>query len=603
MLEKLILRHGRRTRWLVFERPRAVLSTHRPDEVPDILAEVQQTVDRHGLFAAGYLGYEAAPAFDPALTVRQGHRLPVACFGIFAEPASLDVLPYPVPGRHAAAEWILQTDRARYVERIAAIKRRIECGDCYQVNYTIRQQAQGAVDPWRLFLAAATDTPHAAYVECGDHAIVSASPELFFSLSNSKIVCRPMKGTARRGMTAIEDQAARQALAGSAKDRAENVMIADLVRNDVGKIAAAGSVRADSLFDIEKYPTVWQMTSTVTATTRAKLPEIMAAMFPSASVTGAPKASSMAIIGQLEDSPREIYTGSIGFLGPGRRAHFNVAIRTAWMDRRSGLCTYGTGGGIVWDSDPDAEFEECRIKTKVLRSAAGDSRFRLLETMLWTTEDGYFLLDQHLDRMQESAGYFDYRLDRDRIRECLDGLASKLSGARYRVRLMVERDGSVLLERARLPSPAGTAAQRLRLAAAPIDASDPFLYHKTTRRDVYEQALRAVPDCDDVLLYNADGFVTETTVANVLVELDGTWYTPPVSCGLLAGIGRQRLLLQQAVQERRIHVDDLESKTNVALVNSVRGRYSATLTAVPSASPRVSSRPPGPDRQREMPLP
>ena len=577
MLRKLVLRDPRNARWLVFEHPVAELSAYRSADVRDVLEELRRGVDRRGLFAAGFLGYEAAPAFDAALTVNPTHRLPVACFGLFTEPRAVEE-PGPAPaGYRPAGNWSLQTGRAAYRDRIATIKREIALGNCYQVNYTIRQQAELSADPWNLFLAVAPDMPYAAYLDCDDHAIVSASPELFFSLSGTEVRCRPMKGTARRGMTSRDDREARRTLYTSAKDRAENVMIADMVRNDVGRIAAAGSVRADSLYDIEKYPTVWQMTSTVTARTEAPVPEIIAALFPCASVTGAPKAASMAIIADLEDSPREIYTGAIGYFAPTREAQFSVAIRTAWVDKRSGVATYGIGGGIVWDSDPDDEFDECAAKARILGTAAGERDFRLLETMRWTGEDGYFLLDRHLDRLLESAEYFDFRCDRGSVLRSLEELAARLDGGRYRVRLTVCRDGTVDVDHTALFGDGPGAPRRVRLAANPIDADDVFLYHKTTRRGFYERAVRAMPDCDDVLLYNVDGFVTETTIANILVELNGTWCTPPVSCGLLAGTYRQWLLETEAVEERRIHVEELGQSTGLLLVNSVRGKVSAIL--------------------------
>ena len=343
-----------------------------------------------------------------------------------------------------------------------------------------------------------------------------------------------MKGTARRGMTAGVDAAARETLANSAKNRAENVMITDMLRSDLGKVAANGSVRATRLLDVEKYPTVWQMTSTVEATTRATLTGIMRALFPCASITGAPKAATMNLIAELEDSSRGIYTGAIGFYGPGRRAQFNVAIRTLLIDATTNTATYGTGGGIVWDSVAADEYDECRAKTEVLRTRSGDDDFSLLETILWTREDGYFLLDEHFDRLQSSADYFGYRCEME------DPI-------------------------------------RVRLAKRPVDASNRFLFHKTTRRDVYEEALAEADDCEDVILYNADGFVTESCISNIVMDPHGQRITPPICCGLLGGTYRAYLLERGELKEEKIPIADLAPGQLITLVNSVRGEYPAVL--------------------------
>jgi para-aminobenzoate synthetase / 4-amino-4-deoxychorismate lyase len=573
MIRKIVLRNTLSHSWLVFEGPREVLHAQSPGEVPGLLEEIQRGVDEDDLFAAGYLCYEAAPAFDAALATRPCGHLPVACFGLFAEPTELGELPISQASSPKDTDWQLTTSRPSYLERIARIKDQIELGNCYQVNYTIRQEAHDVADPWNLFLSVAVDAPYAAYIDCDDHAIVSASPELFFSLAGADLTCRPMKGTAARGKTVLDDNAAAQALHESTKNRAENIMITDMIRNDMGRIATPGTVQVASLFDIEKYASVWQMTSTVTATTDAELPEILRALFPCASVTGAPKSSSMAKIVDLEDSPREVYTGAIGYFAPSRRAQFSVAIRTAWVDKRTDVGTYGIGSGIVWDSDPDDEFEECLEKAKVLSMSVDDRDFQLLETMLWTASDGYFLITQHLDRLEDSAEYFDFSFDPTRIMQQLSDLAAQFDGPRYRIRLLLNRCGNIGLESTPEPEIEQGSPQRIRLAAEPINVDDPFLYHKTTRRHAYERARQLMPDCDDVLLWNPNGFITETTIANVIVQLDGDLFTPPVTCGLLGGTYRDWLLQNKQIKERTIHIDELRESSQITLANSVRGRY------------------------------
>ncbi|MFQ6006409.1 MAG: chorismate-binding protein, partial [Woeseia sp.] len=427
----------------------------------------------------------------------------------------------------------------------------------------------------------AADAPYAAYIECDDHAIVSASPELFFRLNGEHLISKPMKGTARRGLASADDLEARRRLYESQKNRAENVMITDMVRNDMGRIAAPGSVQVPRLFETEKYPTVWQMTSTVSVQTKAPVAGVFRALFPCASVTGAPKVSSMAIIAGLEDTPREVYTGAIGFMAPDRQARFNVAIRTAIVDRHTGEAVYGVGGGIVWDSDPDEEYQECLAKARILSTPDCGQAFELLETMLWTPDDGYFLLDKHLNRMRASAGYFDFEFDRAEIEKELAGIAERLPRERHRIRLLLQRDGRIHSVEAPLVDADSDRPRRLVPAREPIDSSDPFLYHKTTRREVYEQALRSAGDADDVLLWNEDGYITETGIANVIVRLDGELVTPPVECGLLAGTYRALLLERGELRERKVHLSELSGSTDLTLVNSLRGEYPARLSGPP----------------------
>jgi para-aminobenzoate synthetase / 4-amino-4-deoxychorismate lyase len=423
----------------------------------------------------------------------------------------------------------------------------------------------------------AMDAPYAAWIDCTDYVIVSASPELFFELSGDRICCRPMKGTAPRGMTPEADYRNRRMLSESTKDRAENVMIADMVRSDIGRVALPGTVRAEALFDIEKYRTVWQMTSTVTALTICSVTEIFRALFPSASVTGAPKVSSMKIIAALEDSARQIYTGAIGFMAPDRQARFNVAIRTALIEKKTGKGIYGVGGGIVWDSDPDDEFQECLNKARVLGMAVPEKEFRLLETMLWTPEGGFFLLAEHLDRLAGSADYFDFRFVRAQAEEHLTALAESLAPCKHRVRMLLLRTGEIHTEVQPLSADDAPCELRLALAKGPVDTQNPFLYHKTTQRDVYEKALAAAGKCDDVLLWNKSGNITESTIGNVVVRLNGQLFTPPVDCGLLAGTFRGKLLVDGVVRERKIAIAELNDAEAVYLVNSVRGWITCRL--------------------------
>jgi para-aminobenzoate synthetase / 4-amino-4-deoxychorismate lyase len=319
------------------------------------------------------------------------------------------------------------------------------------------------------------------------------------------------------------------------------------------------------------------MTSTVTARTVVAVADIFRALFPSASVTGAPKVSSMKVINFLESSQREVYTGAIGYLAPNRRAQFNVAIRTAVVNKTSGESVYGVGSGIVSDSDPEEEHEECLVKSEVLSSASGDRNFSLLETMLFVPEEGLFLLDYHINRLAGSAAYFGFSFDEAHIRETLDSLLSERENDHCRIRLVLHRDGRVSLQHGPLLGNVHGGPQLVRLAREPVSEGNRFLYHKTTRRVVYDNAMQSVTDCDDVLLWNSQGFVTETTIANVVVEIGGRRVTPPVSCGLLGGTYRQWLLDRGEIEEWPIHLDDIHNIDRFTLINSVRGQWAAQL--------------------------
>ncbi len=577
MLKKIVIRNSANSGWLVFTSPVEVLITRDSADVLDLLIEIERRVNEEKLFAAGYISYEAASGIDSAYVTKTDNRLPLICFSLFAEIRESETLEQYDDKSRMALRWQLTSSRDRYVETFAAIKRQIELGNTYQINYTVRESAANVTNPWELFLRTAADAPYAAFIDCDDHAIVSASPELFFHLNDEHLISKPMKGTAQRGLTTTDDIALGQGLFESEKNRAENVMITDMVRNDIGRVAKAGSVHVPNLFEIEKYPTVWQMTSTVSANTKASVSEIIQALFPCASVTGAPKVSSMKIIADLEDTPREIYTGAIGMIAPNRQARFNVAIRTAYIDKKTNEAIYGVGGGIVWDSDPNEEYQECLAKAKILSSSVSIQEFELLETMLWCPKDGFVLLNEHLSRLGGSAEYFDFVFDLAMIEAALASLVQHIPKIRHRIRILLQRDGQLRMTYTPISDEPEQITQKIALATQPIDINSPFIYHKTTLREIYEQALQSASDTDDVLLWNPDGFITETSIANVIVRIDGELYTPPIECGLLAGTYRELLLRKGEVKERKIHLDELSPTSELTLINSVRGKYAARL--------------------------
>ena len=556
--------------WLRCDRLIDVIATSAVDDVVAALARVESTVAEGKCWAVGFLSYEASPAFDPGLRVRLADSsFPLLWFALFEKCESFQL---PPSNSSCNLNWTPTVSRDEFESCIARIRHHIAEGDTYQVNYSLRLQAKVAGNPFDLFLQLAYAQPsqHGAFIETDDFAICSASPELFFSLDGDRIVSRPMKGTARRGLTLKADKDIAEALRHSEKNRAENLMIVDMIRNDMGRIAQVDSVRVPSLFDLERYPTVWQMTSTVEAKTDASISEIMKAMFPCASITGAPKRSTMEIIAGLESTPRKIYTGAIGFMAPDERAQFNVAIRTVLIDKSKGIAEYGVGGGIVWDSTPEGEYEECLTKARVL--TAERPQFELFETMLFTQQEGFFLLDEHLARLKDSATYFDLPLDEPLLIRMLKSLQTDLRrfADDQRVRLVVHADGKPTFAIATVDKQAMTLPVRVRLATTAVDSQNPFLYHKTTHRKMYVDALDSAVDCDDVLLWNERDEVTETTIANVVVELENVLYTPPIECGLLAGTYRSRLLEEGTIKERTIRKEELKEARRIFLINSVR---------------------------------
>jgi len=563
----ILLREG--ASWLCYRHPRRVHVARTPGEVPQML-RAASTAQEEGLHAVGFISYEAAPAFDPAFRAHPAGPLPAAWFGIYDPPERIPAAQVPAAEGGSPPAWHADLPRAAYDAAIAAIKGHIAAGNTYQVNFTMRMHSGERVDPWTFFLAhvVPSDAPHAAWLDLGDFAIASASPELFFAQEGDHVTCRPMKGTSARGRTPGEDEARRRALQGSVKDRAENVMIVDMIRNDLGRVAYPGQVQVSSLFDVETYYTAHQMTSTVTARTGHDPVRVLAALFPCASITGAPKVRTMALIRDLESSPRGIYTGAIGCFAPGRRARFSVAIRTLITDRATGLSEYGTGGGIVWDSAAAQEWEECRVKTGILQ--VPPPRFRLLETLLYLPGEGFWLSRRHLDRLRASAAYFGFHLDEKRIEEAVQAFGAD---GPARVRLLVAADGSLEWQAQPLDGDPRDQPRRrtVRLDDRPVDAGDRFLYHKTTNRARYDDALARHPECDDVLLWNERGECTESCRANLVWEQAGRRWTPDQACGLLAGTLRRELLERGELREARLPVAALSRVDRLWLINAVRG--------------------------------
>jgi para-aminobenzoate synthetase/4-amino-4-deoxychorismate lyase len=563
-----------------------------------LFGEIEQAL-ANGAYVAGYLAYECGENLR-----KMGHRgrqntnMPPGWFGVYSkayvfdhrtgefEGDAPDDFPAedPRPGESFAIKNLrLGIDEKSYAEKIAAIQEYIRAGDTYQVNFTDQVRFDFSGSAMALFAALVESQPvqYSAFLHGENWQILSFSPELFFRLKDRGIVTRPMKGTARRGADHMEDKQIAHWLQNDLKNRSENVMIVDLMRNDLGRICEYGSVRVDQLFAVEKYETLFQMTSEVSGTLRpgVRSSDIFASLFPCGSVTGAPKHRTMEIIQELEGGPRGVYTGAIGFFSPAREAVFSVPIRTVVLENNRGAM--GVGSGIVIDSQAEEEYRECLLKFEFLTRR--EETFQLLESILWI--DGYSFLPLHLERMESSAAYFGFNFDRASILEALEDVGKRLAcGARTKVRVLLERSGAVKVTHTSVAEQTGSGT--VTISTIRVSSSDRFLRHKTTRRRLYDEQYQQalLQGYDEVLFLNERNEVTEGAISNVFVEKDGQWFTPQVECGLLPGNYRRHLLeTKPAAAERRLHLEDLASADAVYICNAVRG--CRRVTVVPASVP------------------
>lgn len=530
-----------------------------------------------GHWVVGFVAYEAAPAFDPALACHPPvPGLPLASFAAYAAAGTWHPPEIATDSAFRYGPWRAENGRRQALAQIETLRAGIRRGDYYQVNLTQRWRAAFEGDPYCGFLALRETQPegYGAYLDGGNWQILSVSPELFFEWTpEGRLLTRPMKGTAARGLSPEADHAAAIALAFAAKERAENLMIVDLLRNDVSRVARTGSVTVPRLFQVESLPTAWQMTSTVECVTRpdVDLAAVFRALFPCGSVTGAPKHAAMKAIAARESSPRGAYCGAIGILEPGGHTRFNVGIRTVSIDRRLARAECGIGSGITLDSVADDEWAEWLVKRRFLLRASAD--FSLLET-LRLEEGQYWLLDRHLRRLAGSAAHFGFAYDETGVGCCLDELAAGHGQGTWRIRLLLDRRGNCQTEIFAL-EPASVDIT-VAWAATPVDGEEEFLRHKTTRREMYACHAPA-SGVFDTLLWNAAGEITEFTRGNVVLELDGRQVTPALSSGLLPGVLRAELLARGEVEEAVLRREDVAQATGLWFINSVRGRVPARL--------------------------
>jgi para-aminobenzoate synthetase/4-amino-4-deoxychorismate lyase len=459
---------------------------------------------------------------------------------------------------------------------VALIKKLIESGDTYQVNLAFKNKFEFSGAPFGFYLDLKKRQPvaYSAMIKLGRFWVLSFSPELFFKIDGREITVKPMKGTIKRGKTLKEDELFKNILKICPKNRSENLMIVDMLRNDLGRISEYGSVRAEKLFETEKFSTLFQMTSTVKGRLKRKISwyEIFKSLFPSASVTGAPKIRTMEIIADLEPQPRKIYTGAIGFISPGKKAVFNVAIRTVLIDEKTGLGEMGLGSGVVYDSQPEKEYRECLLKGHFL-SKRLPVDFELVETMCWDPHRGIFLFDYHLERLKNSARYFGFWFNKWLIINELQKIKRKLkSDEPLKIRLILDRGGLVTLSVEKIAS-GRIQKNRIVISKFKTDSKDIFLYHKTTHRPLYEAELEKHRGAGyfEVIFTNQKGQITEGAISNIFLKKGGLIFTPPVGAGLLNGVYRQYFMKNNQVTEKIIYPQDLLEAEEIFLTNSVRG--------------------------------
>lgn len=565
---------------LQFSRFAREIRADRPEQVRAALEEVETAV-AEGSWAVLMIAYEAAAGLDPHAHVRPGQEdLPLVWAGI-ADAPDADPAPLTPADGYALEPWRPDWSRAEHAGKVAAVRAAIAEGDTYQTNLTTRLRSRLTGDPYGLYgdLAHRQRGAHHAYLELGRHTVVSASPETFLTWDGEEITTAPMKGTAVRTGDADADRAARAALEGGAKDRAENVMIVDLLRNDMARISEPGSVEVTELLGVEEYPTVLQLVSRLRSRPLpgTGLVDLLGAMYPCGSITGAPKLSTMELITRLEDAPRGVYCGAIGVLAPGGpgehpRASLSVAIRTVVIDHEAGgTAVYGAGGGVTWGSTADGEYDELLVKAAVLPSGEREP-FALLETFA-VTDGRAQHLPHHLERLRGSAARFGIGIDEGALQAAL-GQVAGLDGEQL-VRLRLRRDGSLSVE----PRPLTDAPVPVRLALDTVPTAFPagLGAHKTTVRDHLDAARARHPDADDVILRGAHGRLVETTIASLALRLGGTWCTPPLADGCLDGVGRRLALEAGQLVERELTTADLERAEEIAVLSSARGWRRAVL--------------------------
>ncbi|SFV36922.1 aminodeoxychorismate synthase component I [Hyphomicrobium facile] len=566
----------------LFEKPIEIIRADAPEDVEAALAALQAGIAR-GLHAAGFFSYELGYLLEPRLThlLPAQRKVPLFWFGLYTAPREMTGaevqgwLTREAIGNPTLGELAHSWDSVSYLKRFEEVQKNIRSGDIYQLNLTFKAKFNLEGSPLALYrdLRLKQRVAYAGLVDTGDVTILSASPELFIDLHDRLIETRPMKGTAPRAGTPEGEAEVRQGLSTDVKNRAENLMIVDLMRNDLGRIADLGSVSVTDLFTIETFKTLHQMTSGVRAHLKdgVGITDILKAIFPPGSITGAPKIRAMELIRELETEARGVYCGAIGNFSPDGSAQFNVVIRTAVIDRK-GAGEMGIGSGIVADSDGPKEYAECLLKMKFLTDPV--RRFELIETMVYVPGDGVWLRGYHLARLAASAAYFGFAYDATKVRDAIDAAIAEQPDNRLRVRLLLDEDGAVSATATPQPETAADAVMRYVISDTRLNSGDLFLYHKTTRRELYDREWKHYSDtlgADEVIYLNENGELTEGSRTTIFIERDGKLVTPRLAAGLLPGTLRAALIDEGRAVEAPLRIEDINSARAIYLGNSVRG--------------------------------
>ncbi len=575
-----------------FLNPVKIVRLEDPGSVDDFLNEFDELTKKY--YTAGFFSYELGYCLEEAFKDKIKTSFPPALFCAYEKPAIYD----HNTGRFISGNFDLHPGHAdykinnlrlnitkdEYKENVEKVRDYIRKGDIYQANYTIKYNFDFSGSPMGLYrdLKAKQYVAYNVFAGFDDFYILSLSPELFFRKKGNKITVRPMKGTYRRGRNSSEDKENGEFLACDEKNRSENVMIVDLLRNDIGKVCESGSVKTTKLYEIEKYNSLFQMTSTVEGILEKDLPagRLIRSIFPSGSITGAPKIRSMEIIRELEKEERKIYTGSIGFFEPSGDSVFNVAIRTILIQGNKG--EMGVGGAIVYDSTAEDEFQECELKARFLLQKPAPE-FSIIETMLF--DEKYLDLDLHINRMRESAEYFDYLFDENALRQKLDGLRKSMPDGKHKVRLLLDRSGRFTVTYVKPDT--GAAEYKIRLSEKRVDSSNIFLFHKTTSRELYEIELNAARQLGffDIIFMNEKNEITEGAITNFYIKAKGEIFTPPLDCGLLNGTIRQSMLGKGKVIEKRINLQDIKQAEAFYISNAIIGFKEAVFISKNTTHP------------------
>jgi len=574
--------------WL-YRDPIGIVRCNRSEALDAAFAALDAGLSR-GLHAAGFLSYELGYALEPALAglTPPVRDTPLMWFGLFQAPRPVDARALDrafaeAPPAEPITNLEFGHDRDAHAARTQEILRLIRAGDVYQVNLTFPVSFRFGGSPLSLYAALRVRQPvaHGALIALADRTILSVSPELFVEVRDGQATTRPMKGTTARGADPLADAAAREGLAADPKQRAENLMIVDLLRNDLARVSLPGGVSTPTLFVVETYPTFHAMTSTVSArlAPHTGLRERMAALFPCGSVVGAPKIRAAEVIAALEAEPRGVYTGAIGVIRPGGDMAFNVAIRTATLTA-GGVGRYGVGGGVVADSDPDAEYDEALLKARALVGLAAD--FGLIETFRWSAEQGFVRMQAHLGRLAASAERLGFEFSGAALAGELAQRAQAWDPRDRRVRVALSRSGAFEI----VAQPLDASPERplrVALATACLDAADPFLRHKTTRRERHEQAFAeaVAKGLDEALLLNRDGAVADGSRNSLFLQRDGRLLTPPLGAGALPGVLRAGLIASGQAVEAELAPADFRCAQGWFLGNSLHGLRPARLVDRP----------------------